>query len=848
MAKEKYNITGMSCAACSAKVERVVGKLDGVENVSVNLLTNSMQVEYKEDKLSSNDIIKNIADAGYGASLATATKQKKEEKSIKKTNDDAIASMKFRLKVSIVFLAILMYFSMGSMIGLPLPKFLSGEGNPVGFALTQLLLVLPVMYVNRKYYISGFKSLFHLSPNMDTLIAVGTVAAFTYGVIAIYVMGYALNNADMHTVTEYRMNLYFESVSMILTLITLGKFFETGSKARTTDAISKLIDLSPKRANVLRDGVEENILTEDVVVGDIVIVRPGESIPVDGMIIEGSTSVDESAITGESIPVQKEKGDKLIAATINKNGSVRIKATEVGEDTAISRIIALVEEASSSKAPIAKMADKVAGVFVPIVMGISLITFIVWLALGYDFSFALNCAIAVLVISCPCSLGLATPVAIMVGTGKGAENGILIKSADALETTHSIDTVVLDKTGTVTEGKPVVTDILAFDTDENEFLKLAAGVESASEHPLAEAIVEKAKEKKLEIVSPTEFQAISGRGIVASVSGSKIIAGNEQAIKEQYGNSEDFTEVFKKGNELAAQGKTPMYFGKDNKLLGIIAVADTIKKDSKEAIQALKNRNIDVVLLTGDHKNTAMAIAKEAGIKKVIAEVLPTDKEEHIRELIKAGHKVAMVGDGINDSPALARADVGIAIGAGTDIAIESADIVLMHSSLKDVATAIDLSKAVIRNIKQNLFWAFFYNSIGIPLAAGVFYLSLGWKLSPMFGAAAMGMSSVCVVSNALRLRAFKPKKVKKNNIENDEIELIENNRKEDNKMTTVINVNGMMCEHCKATVEKVTRGIEGVSNSLVNLDAKNVTIEHSADTDLEKVKKAITDAGYEVV
>ena len=848
MVKEKYNITGMSCAACSAKVERVVGKLDGVENVSVNLLTNSMQVEYREDKLSSNDIIKNIADAGYGASLATATKQKKEEKSIKKTNDDAITSMKFRLKVSIVFLVILMYFSMGSMIGLPLPKFLSGEGNPVGFALTQLLLVLPVMYVNRKYYISGFKSLFHLSPNMDTLIAVGTVAAFTYGVIAIYVMGYALNNADMHTVTEYRMNLYFESVSMILTLITLGKFFETGSKARTTDAISKLIDLSPKRANVLRDGVEENILTEDVVVGDIVIVRPGESIPVDGMIIEGSTSVDESAITGESIPVQKEKGDKLIAATINKNGSVRIKATEVGEDTAISRIIALVEEASSSKAPIAKMADKVAGVFVPVVMGISLITFIVWLALGYDFSFALNCAIAVLVISCPCSLGLATPVAIMVGTGKGAENGILIKSADALETTHSIDTVVLDKTGTVTEGKPVVTDILAFDTDENEFLKLAAGVESASEHPLAEAIVEKAKEKSFEIVSPTEFQAISGRGIVASVSGSKIIAGNEQAIKEQYGNSENFTEVFKKGNELAAQGKTPMYFGKDNKLLGIIAVADTIKKDSKEAIQALKNRNIDVVLLTGDHKNTAMAIAKEAGIKKVIAEVLPTDKEEHIRELIKAGHKVAMVGDGINDSPALARADVGIAIGAGTDIAIESADIVLMHSSLKDVATAIDLSKAVIRNIKQNLFWAFFYNSIGIPLAAGVFYLSLGWKLSPMFGAAAMGMSSVCVVSNALRLRAFKPKKVKKNNIENDEIELIENNRKEDKNMTTVINVNGMMCEHCKATVEKVTRGVEGVSNSLVNLDAKNVTIEHSADTDLEKVKKAITDAGYEVV
>ena len=848
MAKEKYNITGMSCAACSAKVERVVGKLDGVENVSVNLLTNSMQVEYKEDKLSSNDIIKNIADAGYGASLATATKQKKEEKSIKKTNDEAIASMKFRLKVSIVFLAILMYFSMGSMIGLPLPKFLSGEGNPVGFALTQLLLVLPVMYVNRKYYISGFKSLFHLSPNMDTLIAVGTVAAFTYGVIAIYVMGYALNNADMHTVTEYRMNLYFESVSMILTLITLGKFFETGSKARTTDAISKLIDLSPKRANVLRDGVEENILTEDVVVGDIVIVRPGESIPVDGMIIEGSTSVDESAITGESIPVQKEKGDKLIAATINKNGSVRIKATEVGEDTAISRIIALVEEASSSKAPIAKMADKVAGVFVPIVMGISLITFIVWLALGYDFSFALNCAIAVLVISCPCSLGLATPVAIMVGTGKGAENGILIKSADALETTHSIDTVVLDKTGTVTEGKPVVTDILAFDIDENEFLKLAAGVESASEHPLAEAIVEKAKEKNLEIVSPTEFQAISGRGIVASVRGSKIIAGNEQAIKEQYGNSEDFTEVFKKGNELATQGKTPMYFGKDNKLLGIIAVADTIKKDSKEAIQALKNRNIDVVLLTGDHKNTAMAIAKEAGIKKVIAEVLPTDKEEHIRELMEAGHKVAMVGDGINDSPALARADVGIAIGAGTDIAIESADIVLMHSSLKDVATAIDLSKAVIRNIKQNLFWAFFYNSIGIPLAAGLFYLSLGWKLSPMFGAAAMGMSSVCVVSNALRLRAFKPKKVNKNNIENDEIELIENKRKEDKNMTTVINVNGMMCEHCKATVEKVTRGVEGVSNSLVNLDAKNVTIEHSADTDLEKVKKAITDAGYEVV
>lgn len=850
MIKEKYNITGMSCAACSAKVEKTVSKLVGMDKASVNLLTNSMQVEYDEKKLSSKDIIKSVVDAGYGASLAGDTKEKAKDKSIKKTNDDAISSMKFRLKVSIIFLAILMYFSMGSMIGLPLPNFLSGAGNPVGFALTQLLLVLPVMYVNRKYYISGFKSLSHFSPNMDTLVAVGTIAAFIYGVIAIYIMGYALNNNDINIVTEYRKNLYFESVSMILTLITLGKFFETGSKARTTDAISKLIDLSPKRANVIRDGVEENILTEDVRVGDIVVIRPGESIPVDGIIIEGSTSVDESAITGESIPVQKDKGDKLIGATINKNGSVKIKASEVGEDTAISRIIALVEEASSSKAPIAKMADKVAGVFVPVVMGIALVTFIVWLVLGYDFSFALNRAIAVLVISCPCSLGLATPVAIMVGTGKGAENGILIKSADALETTHSIDTVVLDKTGTVTKGKPVVTDIIGFDIDENEFLKLAASVESASEHPLAEAIVEKAKEENLTFSSPENFTAKSGRGIRADIDGKKIVAGNEQAIKETVGNDTGFDTVFDKGNELASQGKTPMYFMADNKLIGIIAVADTIKDDSKEAIEALKARDIDVVLLTGDHKNTATAIAKQAGINKVIAEVLPTDKEEHVRKLMEAGHKVAMVGDGINDSPALARADVGIAIGAGTDVAIESADIVLMHSSLKDVATAIDLSKAVIRNIKQNLFWAFFYNSVGIPLAAGVFYLSLGWKLSPMFGAAAMGMSSVCVVSNALRLRGFKRGNVKNNKSGNDEIVLIENNekKKEEKIMTTVINVNGMMCEHCKATVEKVTKAVEGVSNSIVNLDAKNVTIEYADGTDLEKVKKAVTDAGYEVV
>ena len=850
MIKEKYNITGMSCAACSAKVEKTVSKLVGMDKASVNLLTNSMQVEYDEKKLSSKDIIKSVVDAGYGASLAGDTKEKAKDKSIKKTNDDAISSMKFRLKVSIIFLAILMYFSMGSMIGLPLPNFLSGAGNPVGFALTQLLLVLPVMYVNRKYYISGFKSLSHFSPNMDTLVAVGTIAAFIYGVIAIYIMGYALNNNDINIVTEYRKNLYFESVSMILTLITLGKFFETGSKARTTDAISKLIDLSPKRANVIRDGVEENILTEDVRVGDIVVIRPGESIPVDGIIIEGSTSVDESAITGESIPVQKDKGDKLIGATINKNGSVKIKASDVGEDTAISRIIALVEEASSSKAPIAKMADKVAGVFVPVVMGIALVTFIVWLVLGYDFSFALNRAIAVLVISCPCSLGLATPVAIMVGTGKGAENGILIKSADALETTHSIDTVVLDKTGTVTKGKPVVTDIIGFDIDENEFLKLAASVESASEHPLAEAIVEKAKEKNLAISLPKDFRAQSGRGIRADIDGKKIVAGNEQAIREAVGNDTGFDTVFDKGNELASQGKTPMYFMADNKLIGIIAVADTIKDDSKEAIEALKARDIDVVLLTGDHKNTATAIAKQAGINKVIAEVLPTDKEEHVRKLMEAGHKVAMVGDGINDSPALARADVGIAIGAGTDVAIESADIVLMHSSLKDVATAIDLSKAVIRNIKQNLFWAFFYNSVGIPLAAGVFYLSLGWKLSPMFGAAAMGMSSVCVVSNALRLRGFKPRNIKNNKSGNDEIVLIEDNekKKEGKTMTTVINVNGMMCEHCKATVEKVTKAVEGVSNSIVNLDAKNVTIEYADGTDLEKVKKAITDAGYEVV
>lgn len=896
MQKERYDVTGMSCAACSSKVEKVISSLDGIKDCQVNLLTNSMSVEYDENILNSDEIIKKVEDAGYGANLQQkiSNSSNKKETKQKNSNNDEISDMKFRLKVSWTFLIMLMYISMGHMFGLKLPSFLSGRENALSFAFTQMLLVLPVMYINRKYYIGGFKNLFRLSPNMDSLIAVGSAAAFIYGIGAVYAIGYGLGHNLYEIVDNYRVNLYFESVSMILTLITLGKYFETKSKAKTTEAIAKLLDLAPKTANVIRNGVEENILTTDVKIDDEIVIRPGESIPVDGVVISGVTSIDEAVITGESIPVEKKIGDKVIAATINKNGFIHMRATHVGEETTISKIIALVEEAASSKAELAKLADKVSGIFVPIVMLISLATFIIWIYLGYNLSMALTFAISVLVISCPCSLGLATPVAIMVGTGKGAENGILIKSADALETVHTIDTVVLDKTGTVTEGKPKVTDIITNGIlNSDDFLSLAAAIEKKSEHPLAEAIVEYAKEKNINLRDVTDFMSISGKGISANIDDEKIYAGNKKYLEDLLNENilndkNEIKEILKIGDNLAELGKTPMYFAKKNKILGIIAVADTIKSDSAVAIKMLKDRGLNVILLTGDHEKTARAIANIAGINEVIAQVLPDEKESKVRELIEKGHKVAMVGDGINDSPALARADVGIAIGAGTDIAIESADIVLMHSRLTDVVTAIDLSKATIKNIKQNLFWAFFYNSIGIPLAAGLFFKALGWQLSPMFGAVAMSMSSVCVVLNALRLKRFKAIKIenvenkeeikngksiignivenkensqeltndKNNNLENvKENDLIIKNKsnktkkiEEEKNMKTVIKVDGMVCGHCKANVEKAVLKVQGVKTAEVNLEQKQVCIESEDNLNLDTVKAAITEAGYEVL
>ena len=731
--KQKFQVTGMTCSACSATVERNVKKLEGVKEVTVNLLSNSMVVSYDEDKVNNQAIIDTVVKAGYQAALEQKNNQKKTSATpaVSPVEQD-IKNMKFRLILSFVFLIPLMYISMGHMFGAPLPNFLTGNENALSFALTQFLLTLPVVYVNRKYFQAGFKNLVKLHPNMDSLIAIGSSAALIYGVFAIYQIGIGLGYQDMETVHHYTMDLYFESSAMILALITLGKFLETKSKGKTSEAITKLLHLAPKTATVIRNGEEQEIPVEEVVVGDRIVIKPGQSIPVDGVIIEGSSSVDQSALTGESIPVEKNVGDKVIAASVNKMGSFHMEAQKVGDDTTLAQIIQLVEDANASKAPIAKLADKISGIFVPVVITIAVIATIVWLILGYPFEFALSIGIAVLVISCPCALGLATPVAIMVGTGKGAEYGILIKSAEALEVAHSVKTVVLDKTGTITEGKPKVTDIVPSEyISEQELLSVAASMEKPSEHPLADAIVAYAQEKKVSLLPTEHFTAVSGQGITASMNGTEYYAGNISFIS-QHVDVENFEEL---SNAFADQGKTPLYFADSNHILGVIAVADVVKPTSAEAISQLKDMHIDVVMLTGDHKKTAQAIQKQLGIDRVVAEVLPQDKEREIRALQEGGHKVAMVGDGINDAPALARADVGIAIGAGTDIAIESADIVLMKNSLLDVVTAIRLSKATIRNIKENLFWAFFYNSIGIPLAAGVFFSLLGWKLNPMFGA-----------------------------------------------------------------------------------------------------------------
>ena len=842
---KKFDVTGMTCSACSSHVEKSVCKLVGEGNVSVSLLTNSMQVKYDEKKISEEDIIKAVEDAGYGASVAGAPAAKKAEKK-GSVVDEEIKEMKTRLIISFIFLIPLMYVSMGSMAGLPQPSFLTGHANAVSFAFTQFLMCLPIIYVNRKYFIVGYKTLWHRAPNMDSLIAVGSTAALAYGIFAIYRMSYGLGAGDYALVEKYHMDLYFESSVMILTLITLGKFLETRSRRRTSEAISRLTELAPETAVVERNGVETEIPIEELNAGDIVIVKPGARIPADGIIVDGNSSVDESALTGESIPVEKTAGDKIIAASINKNGFLKFRAEKVGSETTLAQIIKLVEDASASKAPIAKLADKIAGVFVPVVMTIALVTAIAWLATGHDFEFALSCAISVLVISCPCALGLATPVAIMVGTGKGAENGILIKSAEALETLHLVKTVIMDKTGTLTEGKPVVTDIYSIGIDENELLALAASAEKPSEHPLAGALIEDAEKKGINLFEAEDFRAVSGRGVTATVDGRKILAGNKYFMSE---NGIDVSVFEQKEKEYSDLGKTVLYFAGENNPLGLIAVQDVPKKTSRAAVKCLRDMGIDVIMLTGDNKRTAEAIARSLGITKVVSEVMPQDKEAVVRSVQEKGGRTAMIGDGINDAPALARADVGIAIGAGTDVAIESADIVLMKSDLMDAVTAIKLSKATIKNVKENLFWAFFYNIICIPLAAGVWFPAFGIKLSPMIGAAAMSMSSVCVVSNALRLKFFK---ADNNCVLDDEpageINVVSQNEyKGETNMKKEMLIEGMSCMHCSGRVEKALNGLDGV-NAKVDLEKKTAYVDLSKDVSDADLTKAVTDAGYEVV
>ena len=744
----------MTCSACSAAVEKSVKKIEGISSVNVSLMTNSMTIAYDSD-VPEETVIEAVKKAGYGAQVHKKTGERRASVSTVNPIEEELKEMRSRVKISFLFLIPLMYIAMGDMVGLPIPSWLLGTENAVSFAFIQMLLSLPIVYVNMKYYKVGFKALWLRAPNMDSLIAIGSSAAFLYGIYAIFRTGYGLGHGNMEIVHMYAHDLYFESGATILALITFGKYLEAKSKGKTSEAISKLMDLAPKTALIVKNGEEVEVPIEDVVIGDVVVVKPGKSVPVDGTIVEGSSSLDQSALTGESIPVEKTIGDKVIAATINKTGYFRFKAEKVGDDTTLAKIIQLVEDANATKAPIAKLADKISGIFVPTVIGISIVTFIVWMLMGYDFEFALSLAITVLVISCPCALGLATPVAIMVGTGKGAQHGILVKSAEALETMHSINTVVLDKTGTITEGKPVVTDILTNgEMTEEELIHIAASIEKPSEHPLAEAVVEKAKEMGLTLMKVDNFNSVSGMGIAAFIEGKPYIAGNLALMNEE---SIELGQFQEESDRLASEGKTPLFFGDNKKVLGIIAVADVVKKNSKQAIELFKKMGIDVVMLTGDNKRTAEAIRRQLDIDKVIAEVLPQDKEREVRAIQDKGHKVAMIGDGINDAPALTRADVGVAIGAGTDIAIESADIVLIKNDLLDAVTAVQLSRSTIKNIKQNLFWAFFYNVLGIPLAAGVFYLSMGWKLSPMFAAAAMSLSSVFVVTNALRLKFFKP-------------------------------------------------------------------------------------------
>ena len=817
--KLKFEVTGMTCAACSARVEKVTSAVPGVTEAQVNLLAGTMIVEAQSDVTAQIEAA--VKNAGYGAVPAGGKKQEKPRQ-------DDLKPMKIRIIGSAVFLTILMYFTMGHMVGLPMPGWSHGENHAMTAALLQFMLTLPVIYLNRGYYSRGLKSLWHRSPNMDSLIAVGSGAALVYGVAVLFLMADAFGRGDMEAVKAYSGDLYFESAAMILTLVTLGKFLEARAKGKTGDAVRKLMDLRPQTAVVIREGAEVSLPVEQVAVGDIVIVRSGGAIPVDGVVVEGRASVDQSALTGESVPVEKTVGDTVAAATINTEGYLKLKVQKVGEDTTLAQIIRLVEEAGGSKAPIARLADKVAGVFVPTVMAIAAVVFVAWMIAGQGLEFSLTSAISVLVISCPCALGLATPVAIMVGTGRGAGMGVLFKNAAALERLQQVDTVVLDKTGTLTTGKPAVTDVVG---DQARLLPVAVALEAPSEHPFARAILEYAKATP--ILEAVDFETLPGRGVAATVGGKRCYGGNRRLMQEQGIAVPEYP-------ELAKQGKTPLYFAAGGEYLGMIAAADVLRSDSADAVKVLQKNHLDVVMLTGDNENTAKAIAESAGISHVIWEVLPADKASAILQLQRQGHRVLMVGDGINDAPALATADVGMAIGAGTDIAMESADVVLMTDSLTAVAGAVGLSRATVRNIRQNLFWAFFYNALCIPVAAGALYPWLGWQMSPMLGAAAMSMSSVFVVSNALRLRFYKPKNL------TSAAKPAEPMVKEEIKMETVIMVNGMMCPHCKAMVEKVCKAVPGTEDAVVDLQAKNVTVTGHAD--VAALKAAITEAGYEVV
>lgn len=817
-----FNVTGMTCAACSARVEKVTGQIPGVRAVSVNLLAGTMQVD-AENSAVIPVIIEAVSKAGYGAGLPGKKEPTKES-----TDERATTSILWRIVISAMFLLVLMYFTMGHMIGLPLPGWYHGRENAMTAVLLQFLLTLPPVILNRSYYSRGLKALWNRAPNMDSLIAVGSGASLIYGIIAMFRISYSIGHGQWSVVEHYRENLYFESAAMILTLITLGKFLEARAKGKTGDAIRQLMDLSPKTAVRLQDGREETVPVEQLSVGDVVLVRSGMAIPADGTVLNGRGTVDQSALTGESVPVDKNVGDSVSAATINTEGYLEIRVDKVGEDTTLSQIIRMVEHAGGSKAPIARLADRIAGVFVPAVMAIALVAFVVWMLIGEGLEFSLSAAISVLVISCPCALGLATPVAIMVGTGRGAQLGVLYKTAQSLEQLHKVNVVVLDKTGTLTEGKPRVTDVLPAAVSARELIQIAASLESKSEHLFAKAIL--AEYGDGEILHTEAFETLPGRGVCAIINGKQYVGGNRQ-LMEQFGV------CVKEYPELALAGKTVLYFAStDGVFLGAIAAADVIRSDSADAVAKMQSLGLEVVMLTGDNEQTAKTIAATAGIDQVVAQVLPQNKAQHVQQLRDAGKHVLMVGDGINDAPALVTADVGMAIGAGTDIAIEAADIVLMKQGLSGVSDAIMLSKATIRNIRQNLFWAFFYNALGIPLAAGVLYPAFGILLSPMIGAAAMSMSSVFVVTNALRLRWFKPQKTQSNEIHNQEVKTME----------TVIKVEGMMCPHCKARVESVCMDVPGTASAVVDLQNKQVTVTGTAD--VEALKKAITDAGYEVV